>query len=92
MRCAECLSRFYGRADARYCSGACRQKAYRRRAQSAPKPALADVVADARRNQEHARDVREQAKAARRGSAEAVRRSLVIRAESRSGRSNPRQG
>ena len=31
LRCFVCGTRFYGRSDACYCSGACRQKAYRAR-------------------------------------------------------------
>lgn len=31
LRCCVCRAPFYGRSDACYCSGACRQKAYRSR-------------------------------------------------------------
>jgi hypothetical protein len=33
--CTVCLCEFHGRSDARYCSTACRQKAYRRRSRNA---------------------------------------------------------
>lgn len=31
LRCCVCGTRFYGRSDARYCCGGCRQRAYRAR-------------------------------------------------------------
>jgi hypothetical protein len=61
LRCAQCGTAFYGRADARYCGGACRQKAYRRRmTRRAPETVhaidLGNTVTRARQTQQLAHD------------------------------------
>ncbi|GAS91720.1 hypothetical protein [Mycolicibacterium brisbanense] len=74
--CWECGASFYGRADARYCTGSCRQKAYRERAHrqaamdTLPPPALADAIAVARQTRSKARAARERAADARQTSME----------------------
>jgi hypothetical protein len=66
-----CGITFYGRADARYCCGACRQKAYRkhtaRRAALAtvPRPRTSLTAAQARQIRQQARAMRENAVAMR---------------------------
>jgi hypothetical protein len=67
LQCLMCGSVFYGRADARYCCGACRQKAHRARARVARRTAIQAQGAAARRS---ARDTREHAQAAREQSAQ----------------------
>ena len=74
LRCCVCGSAFYGRVDARYCCGACRQAAYRLRTRRraadktvpAPKPSRA--VAQAQQTRKIARAARDRAKATRRAS------------------------
>jgi len=72
LQCWECGRAFHGRADARYCCDACRQKAHRdrtrRRAadQAVPTTALSRAVAQARQARETARATRARAEAARR--------------------------
>ncbi|ORA27834.1 hypothetical protein [Mycobacterium aquaticum] len=69
--CWECGASFYGRADARYCTGSCRQKAYRERTHrqaatdTLSTPALADAIAVARRTRSQARATRRRAAGAR---------------------------
>lgn len=63
---------FHARADARYCTNACRQKAHRTRAvrraaeESLAPPELADAITRARHTRDVARTIRERAEAARR--------------------------
>jgi hypothetical protein len=71
LQCFMCEAVFYGRADARYCCGACRQKAHRVRARVARRTAIQAQGAAARRS---ARGIREHARAARE-SAQRVRES-----------------
>jgi hypothetical protein len=63
LRCGMCRAVFYGRSDACYCSGACRQKAYRARVarQTSRKPALRQ----SRDAALHARQLRKRAQLAR---------------------------
>ena len=83
-----CGTTFYGRTDARYCGGACRQKAYRaaaaRRAvdQTLPAPLLGSTIAQARQTRQGARQTRQEARATR-TSAAAMRRAS---AQARAGR------
>ncbi|MBV8785361.1 MAG: hypothetical protein JOZ00_01575 [Mycobacterium sp.] len=69
LQCWECGTTFHGRADARYCCGACRQKAHRGRAKrratgdSSPPAALSEAVVRARRAREEARATRARARA-----------------------------
>jgi hypothetical protein len=62
---------FYGRADARYCSRSCRQKAYRQRItrraalETVAKPPLGDMTQQAQQIRERARTARENAAATR---------------------------
>lgn len=71
LQCWVCAKAFYGRADARYCSAACRQKSHRgrvrRRAldEAVPAPGLGDVIARAREAREAARAARERAETTR---------------------------
>ncbi|OBB84547.1 hypothetical protein [Mycobacterium sp. 852002-30065_SCH5024008] len=71
LQCWECGTAFYGRADAHYCSGACRQKSHRasarRRAaeETVPMQGMADAIARAREARESARVVCERSRAAR---------------------------
>jgi len=67
-----CGAVFYGRADARYCCGACRQKAHRARAGVARRTAIQAQGAAARRS---ARDAREHAQVAREHSAQRLHES-----------------
>ena len=62
LRCCVCGSAFYGRVDARYCCGACRQKAHRARARAALRTATRAKAAATRQS---AREARERAYAAR---------------------------
>jgi hypothetical protein len=62
LQCFMCGTVFYGRADARYCCGACRQKAHRARARVERRSAIQAQSAATRRS---ARDIREHAQAAR---------------------------
>jgi hypothetical protein len=77
MSCWECGTLFYGRADARYCCGSCRQKAYRKRShrrgvlEAVPAPELSEVITQARQGRQQARAARKRAAAARRASVEA---------------------
>ncbi|BBY37295.1 hypothetical protein MMAN_14290 [Mycobacterium mantenii] len=59
-----CRSSFYGRADASYCSGACRQKAYRARMarESSDDGHVGDAVEHARQLRRRARLARKQAR------------------------------
>lgn len=76
VQCWQCGTAFYGRADARYCSGACRQKSHRSRArrraadERVPAPDLGDAIARARQARETARAARELAEVTRRHSAD----------------------
>ena len=76
MHCRVCGTTFYGRADARYCCGACRQKAHRARTarraadKTVPKPELGNTAAQARQTRQHARAVRERAATVRRAAAD----------------------
>ncbi|GAA4543455.1 hypothetical protein [Mycobacterium paraffinicum] len=78
LQCWECGTAFYGRADARFCSGACRQKSHRagarRRAaeQTVTAPGFGDAVARAREGRESARAARERARVTREASAAAA--------------------
>jgi hypothetical protein len=78
LHCWMCGTTFYGRADARYCRGACRQKAYRaavvRRAaaMTVPKPELGSTAAQARQTVQQARAARRRAGAARRAAAKTL--------------------
>lgn len=69
LQCWECGTAFYGRADARYCSAACRQKSHRARArrrvadETVAVPGLGDAIARAREAREKARIARERAHA-----------------------------
>jgi hypothetical protein len=78
LQCWECGTAFYGRADARYCSGACRQKSHRSRGrrraadETVPAPALGDAVARAREARENARTARERAENSRSAVSKAV--------------------
>ena len=67
LQCLMCGAVFYGRADARYCCGACRQKSHRARARVARRTAIQAQGAATRRS---ARDIREHAQAARERSAQ----------------------
>ncbi|WP_322859910.1 hypothetical protein U8D42_14435 [Mycobacterium europaeum] len=77
LQCWECGTVFHGRADAHYCSAACRQKSHRarlrRRAadEAVPAPVLGDAIAQARETRESARVVRQRAQDARRAASEA---------------------
>lgn len=64
MRCCVCRTSFYGRADASYCSGACRQKAYRARMarQSSDEAQVGDALERARQLRRRARLARKQAR------------------------------
>jgi hypothetical protein len=79
LDCATCGATFYGRADARYCCGACRQKGYR--ARSARRAAL-----DAPRRPElggaaaRAREIRQRAQAARENAASTQKSAASLRA------------
>ena len=83
LQCWGCGTVFYGRADARYCSAACRQKSHRARVrrraaeQAVPAPVLGDAIAQARETRESARVVRQRAQDARR-SASKARAALTI--------------
>lgn len=86
LQCWECGTAFYGRADARFCSGACRQKSHRasvrRRAaeETVPVPGLGDAIARAREARKSARSARERARATRAPEARAAReRARVTR-------------
>ncbi|APE15929.1 hypothetical protein BOH72_12590 [Mycobacterium sp. WY10] len=80
VRCWKCDTPFYGRADARYCSNACRQKAHRERvARGAAEkhgtaPDLSDLVIQARATRRRARQTREAARTTRRAAAESLAR------------------
>ncbi|ORB73412.1 hypothetical protein [Mycobacterium scrofulaceum] len=69
LQCWECGTAFYGRADARYCSAACRQKSHRARArrraadETVAAPGLGDAIARAREARKTARLARERAHA-----------------------------
>ena len=81
LRCCVCRAPFYGRSDACYCSGACRQKAYRARVarQTTRKPGLRqsrDVAL-------HARQLRKRAQLARKEAAFIRREAAAIRASAR---------
>ncbi len=58
LRCWECGNAFYGRADAHYCGGTCRQKAHRSRTRYraadkvVPTPERSDALARAQKLQE----------------------------------------
>ena len=60
IQCRECGTAFYGRADARYCCPACRQKAHRARArqraayEAVPAPDLSSVRTRVREVRERA--------------------------------------
>jgi hypothetical protein len=74
LQCWECGTTFYGRADAHYCCGACRQKAHRTRTRvrtgdaRVPAPPLSDTVLQARLTRERSRAARSRAQAAQRAS------------------------
>jgi hypothetical protein len=74
LQCWQCGTAFYGRVDARYCCGACRQKAHRARAtrraadQVMRSPSLGHIATQARQTQETARNARACAEATRRAS------------------------
>ena len=76
-----CGIMFYGRADARYCTRACRQRAYRERTarraalETVPRPRLGDAAAQARR-------IRQQARAAREHSSTTYEHARAIRENS----------
>jgi hypothetical protein len=78
LQCWWCGITFYGRGDARYCCGACRQKAYRGRTarrvavEAVPAPKLGKTRADARQTRQKARAARERAAAARRTAADTL--------------------
>jgi hypothetical protein len=66
LRCCVCRAPFYGRSDACYCSGACRQKAYRSRIarRTFDEPALQpprDLTMQARQVRRQARLTRKEA-------------------------------
>ena len=65
--CWVCGSEFYGRADARYCRNACRQKAHRSRAagRTFMRSRVATTIRSAREAREQARALREQSLARR---------------------------
>jgi hypothetical protein len=71
MRCWVCGTRFYGRSDACYCFGACRQKAYRMRVASET-PNNADAAL-------HARQLRKRAQLARQAAAVTRRQAAALR-------------
>ena len=75
LLCSMCGVSFYGRADARYCSAACRQKAHRIRRGSQTADTTVRLT-DAARTRAKAQQVRQQARAARE-KAEATRESLA---------------
>jgi len=70
LHCWECGAAFQGRADARYCSNACRQKAHRTRAvrraaeKSVAATRLDSVITDAQRTRQLSRTIRGRARAA----------------------------
>lgn len=69
LHCGECGLAFYGRADARYCCAACKQRAYRsreRRRTAADVVPPAAAVARARRIRREAAALRRRAQAVRR--------------------------
>lgn len=72
QQCWECGTGFYGRADARFCCGACRQKAYRNRLRRTAAEAtvseskLRDAIEQARLSQQQSRTTVKRAAAARR--------------------------
>jgi len=70
LRCCVCSSAFYGRADARFCCGACRQKAYRACAHEAHRTAARGQAAATRQRAKEtvkrARTVEQQAAAIKR--------------------------
>ncbi|BBX62849.1 hypothetical protein MSAS_20230 [Mycobacterium saskatchewanense] len=76
LRCHGCGTAFYGRADARYCCNACRQKAHRVRARrialaaTVPPLELSRALTQAQQNREVARTARLRAEAARRAAQE----------------------
>ena len=76
QQCWECGTCFYGRADAHFCCGACRQRAYRARArrsaadETMPEGKLRDAIGKARTAQEEARATVKRAAAARRSATE----------------------
>lgn len=84
LQCWVCGIAFYGRADARYCCGACRQKAYKARiahraaVETVLRPEVANTVAETRQIRQQARAVRERAGAVRRAAAK-TRAELGIR-------------
>jgi len=81
LRCCVCRAPFYGRSDACYCSGACRQKAYRARVarQAVKRPALHQSRDAALR----ARQVRKRAQLIRKEAASIRREAAAIRASAR---------
>jgi len=72
LRCWECGIAFYGRADAHYCGGACRQKAHRSRTRrraaekTMPTPQHSHALARAQQLREAALAARAHAEATRR--------------------------
>jgi hypothetical protein len=76
-----CGIMFYGRADARYCTKACRQRAYRERTarraalETVPRPRLGDAAAQSRR-------IRQQARAARENSSTTLEHARALRENS----------
>ena len=75
LRCCECGTRFYGRSDADYCSGACRQKAYRARIRHASKDPAPRQSGDAVRR---ARQLRNRSHLARRKAAATLRKAAAL--------------
>lgn len=77
VQCQACGTVFRGRADARYCSNACRQKAHRTRTarraaeNTVSAPELSTAIMQARYTRQLARTARERAKEARRVASQA---------------------
>jgi hypothetical protein len=76
LRCCECGGRFNGRSDACYCSGACRQKAYRARvAHEGDDPDLSQSGDAA----QVARQLRKRSRLTRKKAAATMRKSAALR-------------
>ena len=77
LQCLECGIAFYGRADAHYCCGACRQKNYR--ARLAHHAAAEAARVQARETRQQARALREQAHGMRERAHGMLERAGVMR-------------
>jgi hypothetical protein len=83
LSCAVCAVQFTGRADALYCSAACRQKAYRLRTlrSQIPRPGVATLVQRASAAKRVSRNLRQDAVRSRQRLDAAVRQLATTRRE-----------